>query len=51
MGVIWRDNRTDEQKREAEAATARRRAEWDEWHAANPVHVVIVNPQEETTDV
>lgn len=43
MGVIWKDNRTDEQREAAEAHAVERREEWDRHHAANPVYVVVVD--------
>ncbi|HEY9375227.1 hypothetical protein [Streptomyces sp.] len=50
MGSIWQDNRTGEQKRAAEEHAVHRRQEWDDWHAANPTRVVVVQPHDKNDD-
>jgi hypothetical protein len=50
MGRIFQDNRSDDQRREAQDRAEERRAEWDEHYAANPARVVIVDRRGNSND-
>lgn len=43
MASIWQDKRTPEQKQAAAERATQRRAEWNKYHAANPVHVAVAD--------